>query len=123
MGSVQTLVQSPEFVLEEFPYNIDSSIRNISMNLSSESSSTTDYVISMTSKEHQQNCTCDESTKTLEQLKNESILGSDDDTASLSLGKENTAKKYCYSSMESLEYIQFADVAATGSAAFRKVEH
>ena len=118
MGSVQTLVQTPEFVIEEFPYNIDSSIRNISLNSSSKSSTTTDYVISMTSKELQQNCTCDESTKTLEQLKN---VGSDDDTASPSLGKQNTAKKY--SSMESLEYIQFADVAATGSAAFRKVEH
>ena len=121
MGSVQTLVQTPEFVIEEFPYNIDSSIRNISLNSSSKSS-TTDYAISMTTKEfeHQQNCTCDESTKTLEQLKN---VGSDDDTASLSLGKEYTAKKYCDSSMESLDYIQFADVAATGSAAFRKVEH
>ena len=117
MGSVQTLVQTPEFVIEEFPYNIDSSIQNISLNSSSKSS-TTDYAISMTTKEHQQNYTCDESTKTLEQLKN---VGSDDDTASLSLGKQNTAKKY--SSMESLEYIQFADVAATGSAAFRKVEH
>ena len=120
MGSVQTLVQTPEFVIEEFPYNIDSSIRNISLNSSSKSSTTTDYVISMTIKEHQQNCTCDESTKTLEQLKN---VGSDDDTASLPLDKENTAKKYCDSSMESLDYIQFADVAATGSAAFRKVEY
>ena len=48
MGSVQTLVQTPEFVIEEFPYNIDSSIRNISLNSSSKSSTTTDYVISMT---------------------------------------------------------------------------